>query len=159
MLHSVLDIPKNDERPIRLLHPSFRDFLLTPSRSGSQQFFIEEEDAHSRLFKKCMNIIMASLKRNICSMVSPGSSPKEIETNTLKQNIPKHVQYACRHWLRHLKDSGDHSDGISEPRSGILSQFLKRGFLYWLEAMSLLGLMVEAVLMISTAAKMAKVRV
>ncbi|OCL10856.1 hypothetical protein AOQ84DRAFT_374537 [Glonium stellatum] len=36
-LHSVLEIPESQPNPIRLLHPSFRDFLLAKERCQTQQ--------------------------------------------------------------------------------------------------------------------------
>lgn len=36
-LHSILNIPEDPTRPIRLHHPSFRDFLLDKSRCGMAQ--------------------------------------------------------------------------------------------------------------------------
>ncbi|CAN9240537.1 unnamed protein product [Alternaria alternata] len=39
-LQSVLDVPDADSSAIRLLHPSFRDFLLSPSRCSNPQFCI-----------------------------------------------------------------------------------------------------------------------
>ncbi|CAN9240616.1 unnamed protein product [Alternaria alternata] len=41
-LQSVLDVPDADSSAIRLLHPSFRDFLLSPSRCSNPQFCIGE---------------------------------------------------------------------------------------------------------------------
>lgn len=37
-LHSVLEVPDGQEYPIRLLHPSFRDFLLNNERCCNQNF-------------------------------------------------------------------------------------------------------------------------
>jgi hypothetical protein len=33
-LHAILDIPEDQTRPLRLHHPSFRDFLLNKDRCG-----------------------------------------------------------------------------------------------------------------------------
>ena len=35
-LHAILDIPADQTRPLRLHHPSFRDFLLDRERCGEK---------------------------------------------------------------------------------------------------------------------------
>jgi hypothetical protein len=37
-LYAILDIPEDRTRPIRLHHPSFRDFLLDKTRCGDPKF-------------------------------------------------------------------------------------------------------------------------
>ena len=37
-LHAVLDIPTNTNRPLRLHHPSFRDFLIDKERCSDVDF-------------------------------------------------------------------------------------------------------------------------
>ncbi len=39
-LHSFLEVPNNNTDPIRLLHPSFHDFLLAEERCQSRQFWV-----------------------------------------------------------------------------------------------------------------------
>ncbi|KAF5228735.1 hypothetical protein FANTH_14407 [Fusarium anthophilum] len=46
VLHSVLNYPRTDKTPIRLLHLSFRDFLLDPEKKGINKFHVEEEKIH-----------------------------------------------------------------------------------------------------------------
>jgi hypothetical protein len=43
-LHAILDIPKDPTRPLRLHHPSFRDFLL--NRDRCVDFWVYEKKAH-----------------------------------------------------------------------------------------------------------------
>jgi hypothetical protein len=42
-LHSLLEVPESQEHPIRLLHPSFRDFLLDKQRCRNQHFWVDEK--------------------------------------------------------------------------------------------------------------------
>src|SRR6202012_2533138 len=37
-LHAILDIPANQSHPLRLHHPSFRDFLLNKDRCNDPNF-------------------------------------------------------------------------------------------------------------------------
>ena len=45
-LHAILDIPEDQTRPLRLHHPSFRDFLLNKSRCDDSKFWVNEKQAH-----------------------------------------------------------------------------------------------------------------
>jgi hypothetical protein len=49
-LHSVLDVPVDNDDFIRPLHPSFRDFLLNANRCSSLSFLVDKNEAHHRLF-------------------------------------------------------------------------------------------------------------
>lgn len=64
-LHSVLNIPKDLEGPIRLLHPSFHDFLLNQERCEDERLWVEEKLVHAKLFLNCMSTLSTKLKRNI----------------------------------------------------------------------------------------------
>ena len=44
-LHAILDIPADQNRPLRLHHPSFRDFLLDKDRCGNPNFWVDEKQA------------------------------------------------------------------------------------------------------------------
>jgi hypothetical protein len=48
-LHAILDIPDDQNRPIRLHHPSFRDFLLDRKRCGDDRFYVYEKSTHEKL--------------------------------------------------------------------------------------------------------------
>jgi hypothetical protein len=41
-LQAILDVPDALDLPVRLLHPSFRDFLLDKGRCNDLQFWIDE---------------------------------------------------------------------------------------------------------------------
>ncbi|KAJ4373968.1 hypothetical protein N0V83_002707 [Neocucurbitaria cava] len=42
-LHSVLSVPEQEDTPIRLLHLSFRDFLVDPQRHGKSSIWVDEQ--------------------------------------------------------------------------------------------------------------------
>jgi hypothetical protein len=46
-LHSVLSIPSKEDVPVRLLHLSFREFLVDPQKQGKSLFWVDEK-AHTR---------------------------------------------------------------------------------------------------------------
>ena len=45
-LHSVLSVPNSENGPIRLLHLSFREFLVNPQKQGKSPFWVDEKSTH-----------------------------------------------------------------------------------------------------------------
>lgn len=156
-LHSVLNVPNNLESPIRLLHPSFHDFLLNETRCGDRRLFIQEALVHGHLVTSCLGAISAGLSRNICNLPTPGSPPQDVPRVIMHKALPKHIQYACQHWVDHL--AGTKSDSRAQLRlrqNGEIHRFFQKDFLHWLEAMSLMGKMPQGVVMITKLANMAE---
>lgn len=126
-LHSVLDVPEEGTRPIRLLHPSFRDFLLDPARCLTNAFLIDTKTTHFHLFSCCLRLMKNHLRQNMCNIERPGTLARIIPKATVDTFIPLPVQYACRYWIHHLQQS----DVDPNDSSDILDFFHTR-FLYWL---------------------------
>ncbi|KAI9771033.1 MAG: hypothetical protein M1839_002969 [Geoglossum umbratile] len=134
-LHSVLSIPDSEDLPVRLLHLSFRDFLVDPQKRGKSPFWIDERETHERLANKCLELLSGpeGLQQNMCKLLNPGTLRSKIDERTIAICLPPELQYACRYWAHHLERSDCHiHDG--DP----IHLFLRKYFLYWLEAMSLI---------------------
>jgi hypothetical protein len=148
-LHAILDIPKDIHRLLRLHHPSFRDFLIDKERcsdlDSSSPFWVDENETHLQIAARCIQLMSSpsKLKQNICNLPNPGILRRDVSTQTISDCLPKEVQYACRYWVDHL----EHGNGRIRDR-GDIHTFLLRFFLYWLEAMSLVGLMPESIYII-----------
>jgi hypothetical protein len=97
-----LDISEDSDFPIRLLHPSFHNFLLDEQRCLNDQFKINEKKAHSDLVESCLKIMSNTLKRDICGLQMPDTLASEVENNTISCYLPVCVQYACRYWVRSI---------------------------------------------------------
>ncbi|KAF2834198.1 HET-domain-containing protein [Patellaria atrata CBS 101060] len=135
-LRSVLSIPDSEDIPIRLLHLSFREFLVDPRKKGKSPFWIDEKETHERLVAKCLQLMSSSkgLQKNICNLQRLGTLKSEIDKGTIASCLPPELQYACRYWVHHLEQSKRHiHDGDA------IHHFLQKYFLYWLEAISLIG--------------------
>jgi hypothetical protein len=65
LLHSVLSIPSNPDHPIRLLHLSFRDFLVDAEKCETKLFWIDEKDAHNNLATLCLDLLSSSNLKKI----------------------------------------------------------------------------------------------
>ncbi|KAF8429069.1 vegetative incompatibility protein HET-E-1 [Tirmania nivea] len=131
-LRSVFNIPENESQPIRLFHPSFRDFLLDSRRCVDLRFHINANECHIQLFRKCMGLI-SKLHENICNLPELGALVTDISGDVIQQYIPPHIQYACRYWLGHFQQGNPGKEDIRTIR-----QFLEEHFLHWLEALSLI---------------------
>ncbi|KAF8540104.1 vegetative incompatibility protein HET-E-1 [Trichophaea hybrida] len=140
-LHSILDIPQSQGSPIRLLHPSFRDFLLDEQRCKDPQFYIDQREAHTHLFMSCLEIMSKHLKRDMCNFHLPGTLTSNVEDGEIEKCIPLDVQYACRHWVYHFQQSN-----LQLYDNNRVHIFLQKHFLHWLEALSLIGKLYEGVL-------------
>ncbi|EAQ86590.1 hypothetical protein CHGG_07843 [Chaetomium globosum CBS 148.51] len=144
-LHSVLDIPSEDDAPVRLFHLSFRDFLVDPAKRTTNEFWIDEAKYHKTLAEKCIQVMGQHLERDICGLRVPGILRSEIGQQTINAHLPPEVQYACQYWVHHLKESKHNIED-----DGPVHTFLTSRLLHWLEALSLLGRLSDGVLLIRT---------
>ena len=142
-LHSVLDVPQAQAHCIRLLHPSFRDFLLNKERCQDPQLYVDENEIHGRLANRCLLLMSEKLTRDICGLDAPGALAKDVPNDRIEQCLPAELQYACRYWVQHLQRSkAKLLDGEQ------VHIFLKEHLLHWLEAVSLMGKTSEGVVAI-----------
>ena len=144
-LKSIVNVPEDQSSPIRLLHPSFRDFLLDRNRCSDESFWIDEGKTHHNIAQQCLDVMSKTLRRNICHLKTPGTLRSQIESIIVDRYLPPHVQYACQYWVGHLQKGSFHLHN-STP----VYDFLQDHFFHWLEALSLIGKIPEAVLMIKT---------
>ncbi|KAL5313288.1 hypothetical protein ACEPPN_019021 [Leptodophora sp. 'Broadleaf-Isolate-01'] len=137
-LHAILDIPKDPTRPLRLHHPSFRDFLLSKDRCGG--YWVDEKEAHKLVATSCIQLMSQTLKKDICDMHAPGTQASQVDCSCLQEYLPPEVQYACLYWVQHLQRSGAQaSDGEDVYR------FLQAHLLHWLEALGWMGKISEGI--------------
>lgn len=146
-LHSVLDIPSSPTAPVRLLHLSFSDFLLDPEKQGQNPFWIDKTKQHMDMLANCLRVMENSLQKDGCHVREPGTFRSTINPESINKYLPPEVQYACRYWVYHLKESK-----IATEDGGPVDRFLRRHLLHWLEALSLLGRIYEAIRIINDVA-------
>ena len=130
-LHSILDIPKDPTRPVRLHHPSLRDFLLNSQRCGDRHFWVNEKKAHEALANHCIRLMSNKLQRDIHGLWDPGARAAQVPPDNLVRCLPAELQYACRYWVDHLQRS-EHQLWDD----GIVHRFLRDHLLHWVEALS-----------------------
>lgn len=134
-LHSVLNVPDSEDVPIRLLHLSFREFLVDPRKQGRNLFWVDEKGTHQKLASHCLELMSkpSGLQQDMCSLVRPGALRSDIDEETIASNLPPELRYACRYWVHHLEQSQQQLNN-----GDLVHLFLQKHLLHWLEAMSLI---------------------
>jgi Mrp family chromosome partitioning ATPase len=134
-LHSVLSVPDSEDAPVRLLHLSFREFLVDPQKQAKSLFWVDEKSTHKKLASRCLKLMsgLSGLHQDMCSLPGPGTLRSEIDDGTVARNLSPELQYTCRYWTSHL------TQGQQNMVDGDTTHlFLQKHFLHWLEAMSLM---------------------
>lgn len=152
LLHSVLHVPSDSNTPVRLLHLSFRDFLLDPTSKSN--YSVNEKGKHQELTIQCLGVMSCGLKKNICNLESEGMERREIDPDSINYAVPAELQYSCRYWVQHLDQSNwkNSAAGMDD-----VFEFLKMHLLHWAEAMSIMGFAFEIVGVIEKLERMAEV--
>jgi len=149
-LRSVLNIPEIESQPVRIFHPSFRDFLLDKQRC-SDRFWIDEKKIHNDLFQHCLELMCKRLRQDICDIREPGVLITEIPKDMVQSLITVDLRYACRYWVYHFQQ------GNSVEEDSRILHFLRQHLLHWLEVLTLVGEVSKGVLMIASLERILKV--
>ena len=144
-VHSLLILQENIGHPVRPFHKSFPDFIVDPTRCTNQRFCISPPDHHPQLLIGCLNLMNGRLEKNICKLPNAvaNSDVGDLEER-IRQYIDPGLQYACRSWHTHLVNvckTSAHVPAITPA----LHQFLETKFLFWLEVLSVLDAVKNAV--------------
>jgi len=142
-VHSLLILQEDINHPVRPFHKSFPDFIMDPTRCANQRFHISPPDHHLELLIHCLKLMNQTLERNMCKLPDAviNSEVGDLEERT-DQYISHALRYACKSWHKHPIDK--HVAGTLEITSS-LSCFLEKKFLFWLEVLSILGAVRDAV--------------
>lgn len=139
LLHSVLSIPESAETPVRLLHISFRDYLIDPKLQSVNPFWIDKKDVHQRLSHCCLRAMTHFLHEDLCDLRMPGALRNSISQRRIDGSIPSEIRYAVRYWAHHISEGGG-----TEKLLDAAHKFLKLHVLHWIEALSILGHLSES---------------
>ena len=151
-LHSVLDVPKNQSHPLRLHHPSLRDFLLDKKRCHDSNFWVNEKQAHQNLADKCIWLMSTFLRQDICEFNAPGVLVADIERIRVDQHLAPEVQYACLYWVQHIQKAGTKVQDDDQ-----VHQFLQKHLLHWFEALGWMNRISEGIYAVTTLESMTAV--
>ncbi|KIM99276.1 hypothetical protein OIDMADRAFT_201896 [Oidiodendron maius Zn] len=150
-LHSIIDVPEDLTQPLRLHHPSFRDFLLDKERCKDPNFWVDRQQTHCSLTNDCIKLMSTSLKQDICGLHAPGTLLTDVTNSQLEQCLPLELQYACLYWSQHLLQ------GRAQLRdNGQVHQFLQEHLLHWLEALAWMGKVSEGIYAVASLDSLSK---
>jgi len=153
-LHSVLSVPNCDDMPVRLLHLSFREFLVDASKKGRSPFWVDKRARHERLASHCLRLMSSinGLRQNMCDL-QPGTLRSELDEGQIASCLSPDLQYACRYWVSHLQQSGQ-----VVVNGDTIHLFLQKHFLHWLEALSLMRELSRCIHLLDSLKKLIAVR-
>ena len=139
-LHSVLLVPDNIDSPVQIFHKSFPDFLMDPERCTDARFFVDPLIHQREILLSCLDVMSGKLKKNICNLdYFTLSQVKDLPT-CRATHIGDALGYACRFWTTHLARTADSNLGVEEVQKEI-DEFFTTYLLYWIEALSLMGIL------------------
>ena len=145
-LQAIITLPNDGVGVIRLIHPSFFDFIVDPTRCHDEQFRINLQEQHTIMAEKCL-IMMKRLQKDICGIRDPTKFNHEVPD--LPEMISNHIscslQYACRYWGVHVC-----SGRLSSEVLKLLGDFCSNHLLHWIEVCSLLGYLRNALQMLAS---------
>lgn len=140
------------EQTVYFVHQSAKDFLLgkaTHQASGDAfnwVFPLGVGDVNHTIFSKSLNAMSTVLRRDMYGLEAPGFPIGEVQTPASDPLAT--VRYPCVFWVDHLRDSISSNNTAQGNIYHAVHTFLKRKYLYWLEALSLLRAMTEGVIAI-----------
>jgi hypothetical protein len=120
---------------IYFVHQSAKDFLL--AKAATELFPLGKEDIHYTIFARSLGIMSTTLKRDIYGLKELGYPVDRVQTPGLDPLAAS--RYSCVYWIDHLCDSSLNSACLVEDLQdgGVVDVFLRKNYLYWLEALSL----------------------
>ncbi|KAF2229457.1 hypothetical protein EV356DRAFT_475377 [Viridothelium virens] len=116
------------------VHLSARDYFT----SGNGQRVLKDTVAaqHRQITNRLLDAMDSTLQRDMCSLQKPRTLTQEAVGRIERSVLPR-ITYACEYWIDHLSACPKDSDSILLD-DGKAHRFLQKHLLHWLEAMSLL---------------------
>ena len=144
-VQSLLILQEDTNYPVRPFHKSFPDFIIDPDRCTNQRFYLSPLHHHSQLLIGCLDLMGRTLEMNMCKLPDgvANSDVFDLKERT-ERYIDPALQYVCSSWHTHLVGSHTTSVNTLEITSA-LHRFLERKLLFWLEVLSVLGAVKNAV--------------
>ena len=132
-------------KQIRALHATFFDYLVNPGLCGQLPWFIDLPTHHHTFAVGCFALMTQQLHFNIGNYKTPNERDfaKESELRSLK-TLSSSLVYASRHWAYHLTSAGEVNSIKTEGATKCIEHFMHEKLLFWLEALSVLGVFYKA---------------
>ncbi|KAK4064864.1 uncharacterized protein Triagg1_8863 [Trichoderma aggressivum f. europaeum] len=124
---------------VYVIHQSAKDYLS--DKALSTTFFPGPADVHNHIFLRSIQTMSVTLRRNMYDLSSPGLSRNEIKAPD--PDPLSGIRYSCIYWVDHFCDihssNCQSQNKVDDESFQSVFLFLRKYFLYWLEALSLMG--------------------
>ncbi|TFK66225.1 WD40 repeat-like protein, partial [Pluteus cervinus] len=133
-LHAVIMV--SSDGTVRILHPSFAEYLLNKENHSKNLLWVDSHSGHSALVDRCFDILKKELKFNIYDIPSSYVLNKDVEGLEKHKNNSGllHVHYAALFWTFHMQECRQMTIKQEER---LLDIFGGPHALYWMEVLSL----------------------
>ncbi|KAF3034264.1 hypothetical protein E8E11_000545 [Didymella keratinophila] len=131
------------EGVVSFIHLSAKDYFTVGN--GRQMFEGTWAHRHGQMADRLLDRMDSMLRRDVCGLQKPGARIHHESTQLcIKNSNVAQIAYACEYWVEHLQAGGHACRGILAD-GGKVHSFFGEHLLHWLEAMSLLQKMPEAI--------------
>ena len=142
-LHSVILVPDDKAKEIRVFHKSFPDFLQSSQRCTTPRFYIDSETHHGNMTLRCLELVR-KLKMNPCSLPPFTMNQEVLDLPQLLENkLGDAVRYASSYWARHLKLSPTTGDYVHQVIASVTAML--KSAPPWIEVLSLENRLAEVI--------------
>ncbi len=130
------------EDTVYFVHQSAKEYLI---RNALATIFPSgTEEAHYKIFSRSLEVMSGTLRQDIYSLGAVGYALEQVEPPEPDPLIAS--RYSCIYWIDHLLDCDPTKNATNDLQDGgSVDKFLRRSYLYWLEALSLCRSMSEGV--------------
>jgi hypothetical protein len=104
-------------------------------------------EEQQRIVSRSIEAMDKALQRDVYSLQHPGCSIDKVEHPDPDPLAP--IRYACVYWVDHLCEIKSSHDEVGLYDNGTIDVFLRKHFLHWLEALSLIKGISDGVLAIA----------
>jgi hypothetical protein len=140
---------REDDKVVYFVHQSAKDYLIKHEKSEilSEIFPMGRVAGHSTIVSRSIEAMKKTLQRDVYHLRHPGFPIAKVTTPRLDPLAP--IRYACVYWVDHLCEVKSCHNKIGLYDNGTIDIFLRKHFLHWLEALSLLKGISDGVLAIA----------
>jgi WD40 repeat protein len=144
---SALLLRTSDEL-VRIFHPSFPDFIVSPRCCDDPRFLVSLEEHHLGLALSCLALLNRHLRYNMANLEDPdvpNSRVKDLDVRLsrsiyqdgdhVQPSLPQALFYAAQYWTTHIVSS---PATRTEELLDALSRFCNQHLFHWLELLSLI---------------------
>jgi hypothetical protein len=127
-----------DDKTVYFIHQSAKDYLIKDAKPEilSEIFPRGRTEGHYTILSRSLEAMTGLLERDIYNLKHLGVSMAEVKAP--HPDPLASIRYACVYWIDHLCEIESGHDGVSLCDNGMIDNFMKKHFLHWLEALSLM---------------------